>query len=172
MFQYPWIEGGVKAGEIFIIAAGSGGRSMYGNKQMTIKLVDQIRSDMLVARKARDGERTVFLSTLLGEMTANAVVVDGGKVVTDEAATAVLKKFLKGLNEMPTDEKVAREKFMVESYLPKMMDDATLSTTIRAYMNSGVLNIGGIMGFLKKDHPNQYDGKRASEIFKELLEAT
>lgn len=136
-------------------------------------LYSEIKSDMLKARKAKDAGTLSILSTLAGELIANAKLVDGEKVVSDEAVISLIKKYIKGLDEMllsnRNNEQALKEKELISKYLPKMYSEDELKTLIRAVIDSGADNLGKVMAYLKQNHSGNYDGKMASEIAKNML---
>jgi uncharacterized protein YqeY len=62
---------------------------------------------------------------------------------------------------------------ILNSYLPVQMSDETLRHRIVNYIEvsklEGAKDMGKVMAFLKSNFDGQYDGKRASEITRELL---
>lgn len=136
-------------------------------------LYSEIKSDMFQARKAKDAGTLSILSTLAGELIANAKLVDGEKVVSDEAVITLIKKYVKGLDELlltsPDNETALREKELISKYLPKMYSEEELRTLILAIVDSGADNLGKVMAYLKQNHAGNYDGKLASTIAKEVL---
>jgi uncharacterized protein YqeY len=133
----------------------------------------QIKHDLLTARKARDTTTATFLSTLSGEMESKATVIDGNKVVSDDVASSVIKKFGKGIDEslehMPNDAQLMQERKILDQYIPKLLSETELTDIIQSAIDDGKANIGAIMGLLKAQYPNLYDGKTASDIANKLL---
>ena len=133
----------------------------------------RIKSDQLNARKARDTTTATFLSTLSGEMESKATVVDGNKVVSDDLASSIIKKFGKGIDEslehVPNDPQLMQERKILDQYIPKLLSETELSDIIKTAIDDGKANIGAIMGVLKSQYPNLYDGKTASDIANKLL---
>lgn len=137
-------------------------------------LYEQLRADLNTARKARDADKVAVYSTVVGEMLANAVLVDGQKTVVDEAAQAVLKKTIKGLDELlgfGVNEKASAERALLAGYLPKQLEEAELRQVIQTAISAGASNMGAVMSSLKASHAGLYDGKLASILTKELLGA-
>jgi uncharacterized protein YqeY len=138
-----------------------------------VMIFDQMKSDLTTARKERDNAKALILSTALGEMSSKAVMVDGQKVISNELALSTIKKFIKGIDEslaiVPDDTKLQNEKVVLSAYLPQMLSNEELTKIIQDAIDDGHANMGGIMGVLKKNHPNLYDGAIASSIAKTLL---
>ena len=133
-------------------------------------LIDQLKADMLAARKASDKARLTLLSTVVGELTANATVVNGEKTVTDEAAIATLRKFVKNLEEMVKINPSAQfEIDVLSAYLPQMLSEDEIRSIVQNLINNGAANMGQVMAALKANHAGLYDGKMASTIAKKEL---
>jgi uncharacterized protein YqeY len=142
-------------------------------KQDKIMIFDQIKSDLTTARKERDNAKTLILSTALGEMSSKAILEHGQKVVSNDVALSTIKKFIKGIDEslaiVPEDTKLQNEKVVLTAYLPQMLSNEQLTKIIQDAIDDGHAHLGGIMGFLKKNHANLYDGSIASSIAQTLL---
>jgi uncharacterized protein YqeY len=139
-------------------------------------LIDKIKADQLQARKDRDPLKSVLLTTLIGEASLIGTN-DGKREVTDAEVVAVVKKFIKGIDETlkylgdhaPAQSKVVKsEKDMLEVYLPKQYDDYELKVLILG-ANLANTSKGQIMKYLKDNYAGQYDGKVAAKVFDELL---
>lgn len=130
-------------------------------------ITDKIRSDLGKARKDRDLFKIQVLSTVLGNVTAKAKLVDGQKVTTDEDAIAYVKQHLKGLNELFEIKQstiTSDEMSLVLEYLPKQLTKKQLEDELKV---SGAGVIKDYMAHLKTKFSNQFDGKMASEVFKD-----
>lgn len=130
----------------------------------------RMRTDMNNYRKARNSESSLFLSTLIGEMMSRATLVDGQKVISEEAVQSVLKKNHKNLTDNIAQnwgniEAQKAELALIETYQPKLMTREELTVSIR---KSGKDNLRDIMTYLKENHAGLYDGKMASEIARSL----
>lgn len=139
-------------------------------------LFEQIKADQLAARKAHNGLAASLLTTLIGEAAAigkNA----GNRDVTDSEVVALVKKFVKGMDETlghlgnrnaEAQRIVLAEKDILAPYLPKQMDEAVLTQAILDIMVLEGANVGKIMKALKEKYAGEYDGKMASAIVKDL----
>lgn len=138
-------------------------------------IYDTVSADLKTARYAKDSVKISILSTLLGEMSSKAVVVNGSKVVSDLDAKAVLKKLLKGVNEMvgyaPADTKLQLELTLLESYLPAQMTEQEIIHNVNNIRQAAGdnLNLGQIMAQFKQQYPGLYDGQLLSNVVKSLL---
>ena len=137
-------------------------------------LIDTIKADQLQARKLRESLKATLLTTLIGE----AEVIgknDGNREVTDAEVVAVIKKFIKGIDETlrylgdnaPSQSQVVQsEKDMLEVYLPKQMTYEEILGAIHPVLFG---TKGQIMSHLKKNYEGQYDGKLAAKVIDELV---
>jgi len=138
-----------------------------------MNLMQRIRSDQVKARKQKDKTTATLLTTLLGEASMVGKN-DGNRETTDAEVVAMLKKFIKNIDETikvsaDTDE-LQTEKKVLEAYLPTQMSESELREKITQFVDGKQgLNIGTVMKFLKENHAGQYDGKSASTIAKEVL---
>lgn len=144
-----------------------------------MSLLQQIRDDSLIARKAKAPYST-FLVTLLGEASRPGLD-DGKRESSDEEVIRVVKKFTDGAKELLAAveriedfEKISACKMELEQlakYTPQQIGEEELRAIINAYIMSapGTPNVGMIMGFLKNAYAGKYDGKMASNLAKELV---
>lgn len=139
-----------------------------------MNLLDKIRQDQLTARKTKNALAASLLTTLIGE-AAMIGKNDGGRDTTDAETMAVIKKFVKGMDETlnylagsneEATKTVTTEKAILTDYLPKQMDEAELTSAIRAIIVDVGQNLGKVMGELKNRHGGVYDGKMASTLAK------
>lgn len=140
-----------------------------------MSLINRIREDQLIARKAKNDISRSLLTTLIGESTT-AAKNKGLEQPTDDDVIAIIRKFLKGNTEVQVhlsdeiDLAIARtEAFLLNAYLPQQMSELALRAYIESLVSSGTNTVGGIMAELKKNYSGLYDGKLASTIIKELL---
>ena len=146
-------------------------------------LINQIESDSLIARKARQTDTATLLTTLYSEASMvgkNA----GNRESTDVEVLQVIEKFVKNANEIQTillknnknTSNVISEINVLSKYLPKKMSYEELGHVIRGIIKGLTSTedkspklMGEIMGMLKILHGGTYDGKMASEIVKKGL---
>jgi len=140
------------------------------------ELLKQIKADQVAARKAKDKNKAVILTTLLGEASPG-----GNNVVTDEKVQAVIKKFLKNLHDVigytanpEIQDRMKYEISVLTEYLPAQLSDEQLRTAVREALASlndveGNRKVGMVMKQLKEKYDGQYDGKTASSIVKEMV---
>lgn len=145
-----------------------------------MSIIQQIKAKQLEARKARENETAACLTTLIGE--AEAVGKKSNREVTDDEVFAVIKKFIKGMDETmqilgdthPQLEFVKHEKSVLEAFLPKQLSNDELAAEVNA-IHAGLLSagekvdVGSIMKVLKTRFGANYDGKAASTLIKAAL---
>lgn len=143
-------------------------------------LIEQIREDMIAARKGNDSVAKSLLVTLYSE----AQMVGKNKrngVTTDEEVVGVVRKFVANTEETrqllqargQDSAAQTRELDLLAAYMPKQMSRTELEETVKAIMNdlgvSGAKSMGAVMAALKAQYGGRYDGKQASEVVKSLL---
>ena len=153
-----------------------------------MSLLEKIKSDQLQARKNREQLKSVLLTTVIGEASAIGKN-DGNRETTDQEVTAVIQKFLKGINEThaylikandPDLEAalttVKNEKEILEGYLPTQLTVEQLTGIIGAQLHTGTLVKGPTlkgtaMKYLKETFAGQYDGKVAAQAIDDVMKA-
>jgi uncharacterized protein YqeY len=134
-----------------------------------MSLMEQIKTEQIAARKAGDSKASL-LTTLLGE--AAMVGKNAGRETTDQEVVAVVKKFIKNIdetiaalqarNQLYVEFVVERE--VLEKYLPQQLNESTLFAVAKNQPN-----MPAFMKYLKENFPGQYDGKLASTVAKQVF---
>ncbi len=139
-------------------------------------LLEKIKADQLTARKNKEALKATLLTTLFSEVQMKGK--NAGHETTDDEATQVIQKFLKGVNETisylekgggDNTEALATanaEKEILEAYLPKMATEDEIKAEVAALKAAGAANIGAIMKGLKDKFGSTLDGKLASQLAK------
>lgn len=143
-----------------------------------MSLLNQIKDDALQARVNRDTLRSNLLNTLYAEATK------ANKEASDEEVTAVIRKFVKNINETITAlidvdatgariEAATQERSILENYLPEQISDARLRSLIENAVASlpekNMKQMGAVMSILNKNYAGMFDRAVAANIIKELL---
>ncbi|MCK9477720.1 MAG: GatB/YqeY domain-containing protein [Candidatus Muirbacterium halophilum] len=127
-----------------------------------MKLIDKIKKDRILALKAKENEKKLSLSTLIGELDRK------DKDPSDELVIKTIKSTIEA-NEQTGN---LAENDILSVYLPEMFSDEELNEIISNHITennySGMKDMGKVMGFLKQ-YTGQYDGKKASEIVRNKL---
>lgn len=136
-----------------------------------MSLMEDIKVRQLAARKAGAPEASLY-TTLLGE--AGAIGKNAGnRETTDQEVVAVVKKFIKNLDETITAltsrnqdaSAFLNERGVLEQFLPKQMGEEDLVNIAQA-----LPNLPAFMKHLKENFAGQYDGKLASTVAKSIYQ--
>lgn len=129
---------------------------------------DTIKTDIMLARKNNDTFTVTVLSTLLGEVDRASAETDLSKIVLKFINDAQFT--IDNTNDNDTKIKLKKEIEILLKYAPVQMNDETLKQVILKFLETTPkANIGQVMKYLKENHNNQYNGKAAQTIIKELL---
>ena len=142
-------------------------------------LLENIKSDLTEARKAKDSIASGILSTLFAESTMVGKN-DGNRKTTDAEVFTKVKAFLKNIEEtrkcLPEGHtkfhELDREKELLAKYMPRKMSEEELKAVIEsigAKHENSMKSMGKIMAELKAKHDGEYDGKSASNMVKVFL---
>ena len=144
--------------------------------------IDEVRSAMMAAMKAKDKERKDALSALLTALKNKAI--DKRADLTEEEETQVILKEIKQLKETiemtPADRtdilaECNSRLAVLEEYAPKMMDDAEIKAVVSEVLTSLGLDAptakekGKIMKELMPKVKGKADGKLVSEVVASFL---
>ena len=131
---------------------------------MTLK--ERISADFMSAFKNKEMEKKNFLGVVKGE-----IQTEEGRTgaATDEVVLGILKKMEKSLTQTNTSESL-KELEYIKPYLPQMMDEVLIRSIIESYKNTGILNVGQMMGTFNKEYKGKADNALVSKIVKEVLE--
>lgn len=144
-------------------------------------LLNTIQKAALDARRARQEPQATLLVTLFSE-AANVGKTNGNRETTDAEVVAVVKKFIKGVDETlavikpGTDgryEQAVAEKAVLEVFLPEQLTEtqleAAITDLIGALVDKGPKSMGIVMKQLKERFESRYDGQLASKLIKQAL---
>ena len=144
--------------------------------------IDEVRSAMMAAMKAKDKERKDALSALLTALKNKAI--DKRADLTEEEETRVILKEIKQLKETiemtPADRtdiltECNSRLAVLEEYAPKMMDEAEIKAVVSEVLTSLGLDAptakekGKIMKELMPKVKGKADGKLVSEVVASFL---
>ena len=149
-----------------------------------MSLLATIKADLLQARKDKNQSVRGVLTTLLGEATAVGKN-DGNRDTTDTEVLAIIKSFIKKLNETiaHANERgvdvtpFENERDVLERYMPQQITEDQLITEVTDYINGlrdimdqvSLKQMGAVMAHLTTKFPDQFDKKRASQYIREQL---
>ncbi|PWN05968.1 GatB/YqeY domain-containing protein [Rhodohalobacter mucosus] len=146
---------------------------------------ETILSDLKKAMKAKDADKLRVLRSLKSKLLEKEISIRSGGEgdITNEQAVEVLMKAAKqrresidqfekgGRDDLAESEKAELE--IIESYLPKMMDDEKIREEVKAHIDqtgaSGMADMGKVMGAMMGRLKGKADGSDVSRIVKEEL---
>ena len=146
---------------------------------MSSSLRDQIQTDLNKARKDRDKLRTLVLSTLLAEIKNKEI--ESRVDLDDESVVQVVSKAIKqrrdaseqmraaGRGEL-ADQEDAQERVLAD-YLPEGLSEDEVRAIVRKIIESGVDQLGPLMGQVIPLIRGRFDGKEANRIVREELDS-
>lgn len=138
----------------------------------------QLRRDLQDAMRRRDMPTVYVLRGLLAAVANRRIDAGGEELPPAELLTLVQREAKKReeaeefARRAGRDELIAQnvaERAILTRYLPSMLGDEELTALVQGWIAEGVTAMGPLMARLKECHPGQYDGKRASEIVRNLL---
>ena len=144
---------------------------------MSSSLRDQIQTDLNKARKGRDKLRTLVLSTLLAEIKNKEI--ESRVELDDEGVVQVVSKGIKqrrdaseqlrdaGRGEL-ADQEDAQERVLAD-YLPEGLSEDEVRAIVRKIIESGVDQLGPLMGQVIPLIRGRFEGKEANRIVREEL---
>jgi len=142
--------------------------------EKTNQILKKLKKDALTARKEKNKSVASLLTTLISEV--EIVGKNSQRETTEIETIKVIEKFTKNVIstiELVTENDTLKEELALYSqYLPEKLSNEELTEIINNIITSdNKTNIGAIMKQLKEMHSGTYDGKLASAIIKEALEA-
>lgn len=133
-----------------------------------MEILLRLKSDMIAAMKAKDIETRNLLKVVIGDITTKMKGEDGEEFTEDDAMNIIVK-----MKKNAVTMKAPSEVKILSKYLPSVMDSDELKETIQAYVTeqgyTTMRDMGKVMGYLRGNFENKYDGKEASVIVKEIL---
>jgi len=145
-----------------------------------MSLLQKIKADQLQARKDKASVKASVLTTLIGEASVIGKN-DGGRDTTDQEVQAVIKKFVKNIEETLKAPSLSinaytvltHEQEILTAYLPSQMTVDQLTDTITAIAAevgaTSAKDLGKVMKEMQTRHAGTYDGSAASTIAKLVL---
>lgn len=144
---------------------------------MASDLKKRIQADLNAARKERDKDRTLVLSTALSEIRNKEI--DDGAEVDDDGVVQVISRAIKQRKDASDQMRAAgrddladREDAQAEvlsEYLPEGLTEDEVREIVRRLIASGADEMGPLMGRLMPEIRGRFDGKEANRIVREEL---
>lgn len=143
-----------------------------------MSIVTQMKADRILARTTDKGA-FALLTNIIGEFDlARTQKANLGKSEDDvmigivKVGIAHTKEEITSLKAVAASqariERAERDIIVLEKYLPEMLDEEALRDIAAAMLLQGK-KMPDMMKHLRTEFPNQYDGKLASTIAKEIL---
>lgn len=133
-------------------------------------IYEQMRRDLTAARIAREPWSVKKLSFVIGNLMGLAKMVNGEKVVPNEAAISWIRKYINSLEDVAeflddeTVEDNRKEAEFLAAYLPAELT----ADEIRKILSDIPFNsIKELMQYMKDNYAGRFNGKLASDIWKE-----
>ena len=145
---------------------------------------EKFTNDLKEAMKAGDKPRVAAIRLIAAALKDRDILARGeGKTVSDEDILALLQKMVKSRQESleiyeknNRPELAAQEKGeidVINSYLPKQMDEAAVAAAIKAAIAetgaASMKDMGKVVGALKAKYTGQMDFAKASAAVKAAL---
>lgn len=142
-------------------------------------LLATLQASTIGARKARDKDRTLVLTTVMADIKNHQIELQ--RELTDEDVTTVLRKAVKmrqdsveqygagGREDLAAKE--AAEIEVLKVFLPPEIDPAEIRVAVRAAIDGGADTMGPVMGQVMPQFRGRADGKLINQIVREELEA-
>lgn len=146
---------------------------------MADTLKDRLRDDLNTARRARDRERTIVLTSTISEIRNREIEL--GRDATDDDVHEVLQRAVKRRREAAEQMRAGnredlalkedQEAELLKQYLPAQLGEDEVRAYVREAIAGGAANMGAVMGRVMPRIKGVFDGKEANRIVREELEA-
>ena len=131
-----------------------------------MSLKEKVSEELKIAMKEKNTVKLSILRVLKGEIERNGQGPNGKVDLTDGDIVKIVKKLVEGIKETTNNQD---ELDVLNSYLPKQMDEFEMRLIINTIKQSGASNVGDFMKYFKTYHDGHYDGKVLSNLVKEVL---
>jgi len=141
-------------------------------------LKGRIQADLNEARKLRDKERTLVLSTILSDLK-NRELEAGGTLADDDAVQVIAKAIKQRKDAGQQMRDAGREELaavedaqasVLQGYLPEGLTEDEVRAMVREIVGGGATAMGAVMGQLMPKIRGRFDGKEANRVVKEELD--
>ena len=142
------------------------------------ELSERIRADLNNARRERDKQRTMLLTTILSDIKYRQVELGHEPVDADviEVVQRAIKRRKEASEQMRAGnradlaDKEDQEALLLGVYLPAQLSEAEVRAIVREAVAGGATNVGAVMGKIMPRIKGVFDGKEANRIVREELE--
>ena len=144
---------------------------------MASQLKNRIQADLNEARKQRDKDRVLVLSTLLSEIRNREI--DEIAEPTDDMVVQVISRGIKLRKDASEQMRAAArpelaavedaQALVLGAYLPESLPESDVRAMVRELIASGANQMGPLMAGLMPKIRGRFDGKEANRIVREEL---
>lgn len=144
---------------------------------MAETLKGRLRAELNAARRDRDRERTVVLTTTLSEL--RNLEIELGREASDDDVLTVVGRAIKRRREAAEQmragnrpelaEKEEREAGVLAAYLPEPLSESAVRALVREAMAAGAADVGAVMKRVMPELKGRFDGREANRIVREEL---
>lgn len=141
------------------------------------ELKSRLREDLNHARRERDKQLTMLLTTTLSELKNREIEL--GREATDEDVLDTVNKAVKRRREAAEQmraggrEELAQkedgEAVVLTRYLPQQLTEEEVRGFVREAIAAGAGNVGAVMSQVMPRLKGRFDGKEANRIVREEL---
>lgn len=145
---------------------------------MADTLKDRLRDDLNSARRARDRDRTVVLTSTISDIRNREIEL--GREATDDDVHEVVQRAVKRRREAAEQmragnredlaSKEDQEAELLKQYLPAQLGEDEVRAFVREAIESGATTMGAVMGRIMPRIKGVFDGRDANRIVREELE--
>ncbi|HEX6560013.1 MAG TPA: GatB/YqeY domain-containing protein [Longimicrobiales bacterium] len=145
-----------------------------------MSLKDRIREELNAARRERDKQRTLLLTTTISEIRNKEIELQHD--LSDGEVVDVIQKAIKRRKEAAEQmragarpelaEKEEHEAQQLSAYLPPQISEADVRAMVREAIAGGAGTMGAVMGRIAPRIKGVFDGREANRIVKEELGTT
>lgn len=146
---------------------------------MADTLKERLRDDLNTARRARDRERTLVLTTTISDIRNREIEL--GRDATDDDVHEVVQRAVKRRREAAEQMRAGnredlavkedQEAEQLKQYLPAQLSEDEVRGYVREAIAAGASGMGAVMGRIMPRIKGVFDGKEANRIVREELGA-
>ncbi len=137
----------------------------------------RVQAGLNEARKARDKERTLVLSTTLSEIKNREI--DHGSGLNEDEVVQVLSRAIKQRNDAAAQmreagrgelaEREDAQAAVLQEFMPSGLSEDQVRSLVKSLVSGGADQMGAVMGQLMPEIRGRFDGKEANRIVREEL---
>lgn len=125
-------------------------------------------SEIKIERTSRKEDKVIYnlLTVILGELDRLPTRENPSE---DQIYNVIKKMYDNAYSIKDINRDSAIEAFYLKDFIKKQLTDSELVGIIMQYKEDGLKNIGDYMRALNSEYKGQFDGKKASEIIKQIM---